>query len=668
MNGMKRTIAKTVMVAFTVGGQILSEAWGAGTLAPVGGGTPADILDHHVDVTLVNGFARTEVHQRFLNATPSAMDAIYSFPAPVSASVSEVSISHGEIAMNGEVVSKEDADRIYGEEKAAGNKAGKAEKNGYQDYKFFVANIAPGEEVAVRFVYYQPLDIDSGVARYHYPLEEGNTDDAARGFWTGNDIVSGVIGVTVTVKSGWPISAARSPGRRPVEIEERLDEGYHRSRYEETGGKLDRDFVFYYRLVEDLPGRIELIANRPDADKAGTFMMTLTPGLDLKPLESGADYLFVLDVSGSMSGGKLATLANGVGKALGELRPEDRFRIVTFSHEARDFTGGWISATPANARKWIEQVKTMRAGGGTNIYAGLKTGFRSLDRDRVVSVILVTDGVTNIGELSPKAFHKLVKSHDIRIFGFLMGNSANWPLMRMICDASGGYYSVVSNDDDIVGEIIKAKSKITHEALRDATLTISGVNILDLAGAATPGRVYRGQQLTVFGRYDGGGRATVTLEARLSGESKTYVAEFDFPNQVNDNPEIDRLYAVAKVEEIEQLAKLGVFDNKEAASAILDVGLRYQIVTDETSMIILDDDAFRRHGVARRNQARAAVERQARAERMAAPVARNYRVDTQQPAFRHSAPSLGGGGAFDPIGGIATLLALSGMAWAARKR
>ncbi len=68
-------------------------------------------------------------------------------------------------------------------------------------------------------------------------------------------------------------------------------------------------------------------------------MMVVTPGLDLKPLTNGVDYVYVLDTSGSMSS-KLHTLADGVSKVIGKMSTNDRFRIVTFSTQASDLTGG----------------------------------------------------------------------------------------------------------------------------------------------------------------------------------------------------------------------------------------------------------------------------------------------------------------------------------------
>src|SRR6185436_2833655 len=103
----------------------------------------------------------------------------------------------------------------------------------------------------------------------------------------------------------------------------------------------------------------------------------------------------------------------------------------------------------------------------------------------------------------PAEFHKLLKTVDVRLFSFLMGNSANWPLMRTIADATGGFYAGVSNDDDIVGQLMLAKSKITHEALHHAAFKFgNGIRVYDTTGD-NPQKIYRGQQLVLFGRYEG---------------------------------------------------------------------------------------------------------------------------------------------------------------------
>ena len=251
---------------------------------------------------------------------------------------------------------------------------------------------------------------------------------------------------------------------------------------------------------------------------------------------------------------KLHTLTDGVSRVLGAMSGEDRFRVITFSNMATDLTGGWQTATPENVKNILNTVGNLRSGGGTDLYQGLSMALQDLDDDRATSVVLVTDGVTNQGVVDPVEFHKLTKSHDIRVFGFLLGNSANWPLMRTVCDSSGGFYASVSNADDILGQIMQAKSKIQYECLHNAEFSIKGVKTFNTSGQV-PGKIYRGQQLVMFGRYEGAGEAELTLKARMTGEDKVYRTSFIFPATDTENPEIERLWALDQIEGVELQAK-----------------------------------------------------------------------------------------------------------------
>ncbi len=651
--GFKRLMTAVLVMLGT------GSIFGAGTLTPAESGLkPAEILSHDVKVTINNGFAQTEVTQVFRNSNPGTIEAVYRFPLPQSASFSEVSVNIGEQIINGEVVDRKVADKIYGEEKAKGNNAAKAEKNGYQDFTFAIANLKSGENATIRFVYYQPLPIDTGVARYVYPLEEGNTaDKAAESFWTRSSKVSNQINLKMTVKSAWPLHSVRAPGQASTLQTLQLDKGHAELEYD-LGSNLSKDFVFYYQLA-DLPGRLEVIPYRAKDAKEGTFMMVLTPGIDLKALDQGADYVFVLDISGSMQGEKIRTLCDGVAQTLGQMNGNDRFRIVTFDSSAQEHTSGWVTATAENVQKWSGRVKGLQTRGSTNLHEGIATALKGIDDDRVTSLILVTDGVTNTGIVNPQEFHKLLQNQDIRIFGFLMGNNSNWPLMRVICEASGGFYAGVSNSDDIIGQIMLAKSKICFESLHNAQVKISGVKTYDTTGDAVK-KLYRGQQLVIFGRYKDAGSANVKLTVKLSGREQTYSCNMQFPAVDTDNPEIERLWAMSRIEMFESLANSGLMAQGESQSQIRDLGIGYQLVTDETSMLVLSDETFKQYNIERRNQARTAIEHAAQSKRAAEPV-RNYRVDTpsaapqqdaqQQPRpanngnnmFKSNAPRTGGG-------------------------
>ena len=139
-----------------------ARAHAAGVLTPADSSHhPLEIRDHHLSVTINNGFARTQVTQTFYNPNEIDIEGIYAFPVPEKASLSEMRMISGENTLEGEVIPRADAERIYGEEKANGNDAGLATKESYQRFTFKLYPIRAGSECRMEIVYYQPIDIDT---------------------------------------------------------------------------------------------------------------------------------------------------------------------------------------------------------------------------------------------------------------------------------------------------------------------------------------------------------------------------------------------------------------------------------------------------------------------------------------------------------------------------
>jgi Ca-activated chloride channel family protein len=687
---MEDYMKRIILVIFTL--LAVPTLFAAGTLTAVtSGNAPIQIKEHLVNVVIDNGFARTEVLQTFFNPNDKDLEAVYGFPVPASASLAEITIQNRDRTLNGEVIAADEAKKVYAEERAAGNDAGLGECSctkqkddiEYNSYKFSVSPVRAKSETKIRFVYYQPLTIDSGMGRYVYPLQEGGTEEAAKNFWTRNPKVEEHFTVNVELRSGWPVDEVRTPGADDAKVT-KLADGHYKVVLDRTATSLDHDFVFYYRLAENLPGRVELMTYKPKADQPGTFMLTVTPGSDLAPIgqspasskaagmtysesitvssTAGADYIFVLDVSGSMET-KLPTLARGVQQALTHFRSGDRFRIFVFASNARELTNGFVNANPETVAEWSANVQKLGTEGGTNVYAGLNAGLHAVEADRATSVLLVTDGVTNEGIVDPKEFYALLKKYDVRVFGFLMGNNANWPLMRLIAETSGGFYDAVSNDGDIVGAILLAKSKIVSEAMHDAKLTIDGVKTSDRTDDVVT-KIYRGQQLVIFGRYEKGGPANVALAAKMTGQDATYTTRFDFPDVSSDYPELERMWAMAGIERVVMKEMAGFVSPDDAKTSIRTLGIKYQLVTDYTSMIVLSDGDFAKRGIERTNAARVAVEEKAHSSRGATA---STRVDSSRPMFGGPAATTKGGGAVDPM--VAILAAIAAFAvWRTRSK
>ncbi|OUS17692.1 hypothetical protein A9Q88_02760 [Gammaproteobacteria bacterium 50_400_T64] len=692
---MKR---KTLLKILCTTIPLLLSGWSnaAGLLKPVNSGlADLEIREHHVDVLIEDGYVTTSVEQVFHNPSVNDLEAIYSFPVPESAAVGEFTYWIDGKPVIGEVVEKQKARKIYEEEKAAGRKAAIVEKDGYKTFDISIYPVPAQADVKIRLVYVQAAHVDTGVGRYLYPLEEGGVDDAKLSFWSRNEVVTEKFSFNLRFRSSYPIDALRLPNHPGALIQQVAEDEWtvallnHQSRNHqdgnhqdnkqielqeggsavidnETGGNftedkpttgmsqnvvsLSQDILVYWRHKEGLPATLDLVTYKPDATGRGTFMLTLTPGGELGKITQGSDWVFVLDISGSMKG-KYATLIEGVRQGLAKLRQDDRFKVVLFNNTSVDLSGGFQEASPANVNTVLQQLENYSVGGGTNLHGGLVEGLNGLDADRPTGVILVTDGVANVGETGKKEFLKLLKNNDVRLFTFIMGNSANRPLLNEMTEVSQGFAISVSNADDIVGQILLATSKLTHQAFRDVELRINGVKVKDMTPEKI-GSLYRGEQLNVFGHYWKPGQAEVVLSAKVGGLNKVYKTRVKFPDVSHFNPEIERLWAFASIEELQ--ATLDYFgQDADVEQAISDIAVEYGLVTDYTSMIVFEEARFQQLKIERHNKQRVETEHAARDARKSRAV-QSHRVDTQQPMFNSPRPvssggsSSGGAGAVNP--------------------
>lgn len=638
---------------------MMGNAQAAGLLTPTSGSLPSlDIKSHHVSVIIEDGYAITTVEQLFHNPHDHDLEAVYSFPVPEHGSVAEFTLWIDGKPVSGEVLEKKRARQVYEEEKKAGRDAGLTEKDSYRTFDISVWPVRAGQDTRTRLVYLQPAHIDTGIGRYVYPLEEGGVDEQKLTFWTANDKVTESFSFDLLIRSAYPVEAVRLPNQPQALITQQGEGEWHIQIGNQSTAPegmntipstaapvftLDKDLVVYWRHKEGLPGSVDLVTYKPEAGKRGTFMMVLTPGDDLKPITEGRDYVFVLDVSGSMQG-KYATLAEGVDRALNKMRPEDRFRIVLFNSSARELTSGYVNATVENIRHYGQAVAQVSPDSGTNLYGGIKLGLNLLDADRTSAIVLVTDGVANVGETQQRNFVDLIKKKDVRLFTFIMGNSANRPLLEMLTRESGGFAASISNSDDIVGQLLAATSKLTHEALHGVKVNIKGVKTADI----TPQRIgslYRGQQLVILGHYWGDGPAQIELSGKISGQPKSYKTLFDFPAQSSRNPELERLWAYATIEKLtEEIHDFG--EEADLKNAIVDLGVEYGLVTDYTSMLVVRDEVFDTLGIERKNRVRLEKEWQAQQQRTQQSV-QSSRADSQQPMFTGSRATYSGSGAMD---------------------
>lgn len=163
------------------------------------------------------------------------------------------------------------------------------------------------------------------------------------------------------------------------------------------------------------------------------------------------DMVIVLDRSGSMQGSKLEDAREAVLKLLSTLSARDRFALVTYS-DGVYIASGLVNVTRDRRPHLAAAVRSVRAGGGTNLGAGLQAGINLLSTplrsDNAARVILISDGLANRGvtdltSLTGMAAAAVESEFAISTVG--VGDEFNEQLMTAIADRGTGSYYYLEN-------------------------------------------------------------------------------------------------------------------------------------------------------------------------------------------------------------------------------
>ncbi len=678
-------------------------AHGAGMLVADGGfGGALEIKEHRVRVTINNGIAVTRVSQVFQNMENRQVEALYTFPVPAKASVANFSMWIGGKEVVGEVVEKERARQIYDSYKQQRRDPGLLEQVDFKTFEMRIFPIAALAEQRVEVAYYQELDFDHDWATYVYPL----ATTAVQGM---DSRVEGTFGLNLEVKSEVPIVAMESPSHGEDFSIAGHSETYYEASLESPSGSLARDIVLAYHVSRPHTG-LDLITAKTGQED-GYFYLTLTPGEELDRDAAGMDYVFILDISGSMGAdGKLQVSSDSVSAFVNTLGKEDRFEVMTFNNQATTHFNALQAVTPENQADASRFIESQRARGGTVLQSALRAAYNYADTegDRTLNLVILSDGLTQGDDRRALLEVSATRPKNARVFCVGVGNEVNKPLLTQLAEEAGGLAAFISRGDDFERQAQAFRRKLARPIATNLQLAFDGVEVYDVVPAQLP-NLYHGMPVRVYGRYQGDGPVTVTIDADVEGRDLKQAVDFAFPRNDEGNPEIERMWALEMVSALEKEP------GNTAVDEIIRLGEGYSIVTEYTSFLVLENDAeYKRWKIERKNALRLGRDRKAQAalreeldsvrlevssnlgpagaEKLAkaeppvvAPTGPDATPTATPTAARRNNPSpaprqnnssrdvsfrmprVGGGGAIDPLSGV-MVLGLGTLAWARRRR
>src|SRR6266536_1159385 len=568
MQTFRRALGLAVPLAVALSTVAVAQGW-IDPIRPVLPQLPGRIerVRSAVQVTIGGRVARVTVEEWFRNSGPALAEGIYHFPLPGEAVFSSYSLWQGDQELKGETMDAAQARAIYENIVRVKRDPALIELAGQGLIRARVFPINPGETRKITLKYTQVLDRSGDAWRFRY-LGDRARQNAPRSFR---------VEVDSAARFGDPYSPT------------------HQVRVTRSGDHLDvtlgdtapgGDFELFLPLARGLVG-LSLVTDHP-AGEDGYFMLLLAPGAAAQTEALRRDVVAVIDVSGSMSGEKLAQAKAALSQFLGALREQDRFRVVAFAGGVRRYAAGWTAATAENRRDAIAWIRSLETEGGTNIAGALGEAFTDAPADQALGVVVfLTDGQPTAGETDPERIAERAEQGRgrFRVFAFGVGDDVNTYLLDRLTERARGTTEYVRPGEDIERAVGTLAAKVASPVLTDLALSAGqGVELYDLQPGSLPD-LFAGDEMVVFGRYRAAQSTgqSVTVRGRRNGRDEQFQAALT--DREGDARYIEQLWAARKAGALSREIRLHG-QTRELIDALKQLALRYGILTEYTAYLV----------------------------------------------------------------------------------
>ncbi|MBD9414841.1 VWA domain-containing protein [Pseudomonas sp. PDM16] len=549
-----------------------------------------------VQVRILGVMADVRVVQRYRNEGQQALEARYVFPGSTRAAVYGMTVRLGERELRAQIREKQKAKVEYQQAKSAGKTAALLEQQRENVFQMQVANILPGDEVDVELRYTELLLPEEGVYRFVFPTVVGPRYNGKPGAashkaepWIGTPHLgegapsNAGFSLAIDLMAPTPLADVASPSH-PLQ-RERLDANRLRLSLGNDGRPANnRDFVLDYRLSgADFQSGVLL----SEGEQEDFFLALVAPPRNApSSLIVPREYIFVVDISGSMHGFPLDTTKQLLRNLIGGLRPADSFNVLLFSGSSSMLAPQSQPASPENIDTALAMLDTQMGSGGTELLPALRQALAiPVDAERSRSFVVVTDGFVAVER---EAFQLVRENLDkANLFAFGIGSSVNRQLIEGLARAGQGEPFVVLDAESAELEAERLRRMIDAPLLASPKLTFEGLDVYDVEPAVLPD-LFAERPLAVFGKWRGPAKGHLRVDGHGSGGPFHAEVPIVASAVQKGSQALTHLWARRRVASlVDQETLEGGYQHSQA---ILDLGLKYGLLTPYTSFIAVDEE------------------------------------------------------------------------------
>lgn len=545
------------------------------------------------DINIAGVIADVVVTQKYKNGGEKAINARYVFPASTRAAVYGMKMTVGNRTIEAKIKKRKQARAEYEAAKKEGKSASLLEQDRPNVFSMNVANILPGDDIRVELRYTELIVPTDGVYELVYPTVVGprytgagaeidpsdpTNKHVATGYTRAGEKPAFSLGLSARIAAGMPVHDIESPSHK-IETVTAKDHSATITMPEKDGA--NRDFILRYKLSgKDIASGLMLF----EGAKEKFFLMMVQPPRRPKPdVIPAREYVFIVDVSGSMHGFPLEVTADLMKELFGKMKADDRFNVMLFAGGSTLLSETSLAATRANIEGAVDLIENTPGGGATQLLPALERAMKlPADSERSRTFVIVTDGYI---AAERKAFETVrANLGSANVFAFGVGSGVNRYLIEGLAKAGLGMPFVATTSAEAKPLAGEFREYIESPVLTNVRVKVDGLAIYDQQPASIPD-VFANRPVVVFGKYKGTRKGSIELTG-VSGNGR-FVNKFDVAQVSPDasNSALRYLWARSRIADLSDFGTPG----KTQEQQITRLGLDYNLLTKYTSFIAVHD-------------------------------------------------------------------------------
>lgn len=390
-------------------------------------------------------------------------------------------------------------------------------------FKMDIANISSSDDIKFGFSYFEPVDWDIRSNEYNFGFFMPSYSTLSS-----QALQSGTFSLTANINGGGVPLSWRCASHSLSVVAQRFDAVQLAFRGPSSSIS-SFNLSYQQQPVQHIQTTALFQTEDRNIGQSNSFVLFLTPPAATSQPIFRRSVVFLLDISGSMSGGPLDKAKQALCTALKNLAPADSFTIVAFDDQLEIFSenlvevslvnvdsiggsggGGGGGENVSRACAW---VNNLNARGGTDIMSPLNWALRKLSANGgassqpcIPSVFLITDGaVQNEQEIC----HKLQefnqeqssRSQMIRVHTFGIGKYCNAYFLKMLASLGRGVHDIsYDSSDDVGARITKFLLAVQSPILVDIEIALPASTDVEIYPFPIPD-LFLGQPLAVSGLF-----------------------------------------------------------------------------------------------------------------------------------------------------------------------